>query len=233
MTDRTREACDYVSAALAEVANPEKAAGMQAYMKTDMPFYGVPKPGRVPILRHLVKEFPPEDRDQYEELILALWALPHREEKYLAQGLAVRHKRFIVPDSLPLYKIMIVEGAWWDLVDEAATHMIRPLVINYPGQVWSTVDPWIDDEDMWLRRTAIICQVGAKENTDPGRLFRFCASRMHEEEFFIRKAIGWALREYAKTDGPAVARFANRHRDDLSGLSFREATKHIQDLLDP
>lgn len=232
MSDISDRACRYTQTALTAAANPEKAGGMQAYMKTEMPFYGVQKAGRTPILRHLAKEYPPEDRDEYEELVLALWDLPHREEKYLAQGLATKHKQFIVPDSLPLYRRMIVEGAWWDFVDEVATHMIRPLVINYSNETWPTVDPWIDDEDMWLRRTAIICQVGAKENTDADRLFRFCEQRMHEKEFFIRKAIGWALREYAKTDPDAVARFAEANRDSLSGLSFREATKHIGHLVE-
>lgn len=232
MSDISDRACRYTQTALTAAANPEKAGGMQAYMKTEMPFYGVQKAGRTPILRHLAKEYPPEDRDEYEELVLALWDLPHREEKYLAQGLATKHKQFIVPDSLPLYRRMIVEGAWWDFVDEVATHMIRPLVINYSNETWPIVDPWIDDEDMWLRRTAIICQVGAKENTDADRLFRFCEQRMHEKEFFIRKAIGWALREYAKTDPDAVARFAEANRDSLSGLSFREATKHIGHLVE-
>jgi 3-methyladenine DNA glycosylase AlkD len=84
---------------------------------------------------------------------------------------------------------------------------------------------------MWWRRTAILCQVGAKERTDTDRLFHYCESRSHETEFFIRKAIGWALREYAKTDPGAVAGFVNRRRNDLSGLSFREATKHIGHLV--
>jgi 3-methyladenine DNA glycosylase AlkD len=218
---------EYVQAELRAQANPEKAEGMQAYMKTDMPFYGVQKSGRVKILGHLKKNFSPADRDEYEELVTALWELPHREEKYLAQGVATTHRRFIVPESLPLYRRFIVEGAWWDFVDEAATHMVRELVISYPEKTWPIVDTWIEDEDMWQRRAAIICQVGAKEHTDPDRLFGFCEARMHENEFFIRKAIGWALREYAKTDPEAVAGFVERNRHELSGLSYREATKHI------
>ncbi len=226
------EACVYVSDALSAAANPEKAVGMQAYMKTDMPFYGVQKPGRTPILRRLLREFPPEDRDQYESLVLALWALPHREEKYLAQGVAVGHQQYMVPESLPLFRRMITEGAWWDLVDETATHMVRYLVINHGDETWPSVDHWIDDDDMWLRRSAIICQVGAKEHTDPERLLRFCEQRAFEKEFFIRKAIGWALRDYAKTDAGLVAGFVNDHKEELSGLSFREATRHIGHLVD-
>jgi len=227
----TEDAIRYVQNALAARANPEKAEGMQAYMKTAMPFYGVQKPARTEILRHLGSEFAPNDRDEYEALAGALWELPHREEKYLAQAVAVAFERFIVPDSLPLYRRFIVEGAWWDFVDETATHMIRVLVLDHPAEIWPVVDSWNEHEDMWLRRTSIICQVGAKERTDIDRLFRFCENRMHETEFFIRKAIGWALREYAKTDPGAVARFAIEHRESLSGLSFREATKHIGALV--
>lgn len=225
------EAVSFVKAALAERANPEKAIGMQAYMKTDMPFYGVQKPGRTEIMLHLKQEFAPATRDEYEALALALWELPHREEKYLALAVAGAFKQFIVPESLPLYRRSIVEGAWWDLVDETATQLIRTLVTGYPDQSWPIVDGWIDDEDMWLRRAGIICQVGARDQTDAERLFRYCAARAHEKEFFIRKAIGWALRDYARTDPGAVARFVKRHRQDLSGLSYREATKHIGDLV--
>lgn len=224
-------AVEFVTSALAANADPNKAAGMQAYMKTDMPFYGVQKPGRTTILRHMRVEYAPTNRDEYEDLVTALWELPHREEKYLAQGVAVSFPAFIVPESLPLYERFIVEGAWWDFVDETATHLIRELVVEFRGETWPVVDTWIGDDDLWLRRAAIICQVGAKERTDADRLFRYCASRAHEREFFIRKAIGWALREYAKTDPEAVASFVSDFREDLSELSYREASKHIAHLV--
>jgi len=231
MTIDLAAATEFVAASLRAMANPEKAVGMQAYMKTDMPFYGVQKPARVKILGELAARFPPSDRDDYESLILALWALPHREEKYLAQSVATRFGEFVVPESMPIYKRFITEGRWWDFVDEASTHMVRRLIQDHPGSSWADVDRWIDDSDIWLRRAAIICQIGLKERTDRERLFRFCEQRMDEKEFFVRKAIGWALREYAKTDPHAVAGFVSAHRDQLSGLSYREATKHIGDLL--
>ena len=228
---RLAEAVEYTQSALAEQANPEKAAGMQAYMKTEMPFYGVQKPGRVPIVKELVRNYPLSTRGDYERLVLALWRLAHREEKYIAQAVAVKHRQFIVPESLPLYRRLIVEGAWWDFVDEASTHMVRVLALRHPSEAWPEIDNWISDGDMWLRRSAIICQIGAKERTDVDRLFSFCRQRAFEKEFFIRKAIGWALREYAKTNGEAVAGFVTEHREDLSGLSYREATKHIGHLV--
>jgi len=204
---------------------------MAVYMKTEMPFYGVQKPGRIPILRHIRQEFAPRARDEYRELVLALWALPHREEKYLAQGVAGDFEQYVVPESMPIYLLFITEGQWWDFVDEAATHLVRRLVLEYPDETWPVVDAWIEADDMWLRRAAIICQVGAKDRTDADRLFRFCARRAHEGEFFIRKGIGWALRDYARTDPERVAEFVAGHRIELSRLSFKEATKHIGHLV--
>jgi 3-methyladenine DNA glycosylase AlkD len=231
VSDLVARACVFVTTALTAQANPEKAAGMQAYMKTDMPFYGVQKPARVPIARQLVKEFAPTNHDEYTALVLGLWDLPHREEKYLALDVAEHFLSFVDGTSLPLYRRLIVEGAWWDFVDEVATHLVGHLVVHGPRENWPEVDTWIDQPDMWLRRSVIICQVGAKERTDPARLFAFCEARIEEKEFFIRKAIGWSLREYAKTDPEAVAKFAMNNRDRLSGLSFREATKHIGHLI--
>lgn len=216
---------------LKRLSNPDKAESMQAYMKTDMPFYGVQKPARTQILRHLKTELAPVDREEYEEMVAALWELTHREEKYLALAVAGAFGEFIVVESLPLYRRLIIEGAWWDFVDDVAMHMIRQLVLGDPGEIWPTIEEWNGDEDLWLRRTSIICQVGAKDRTDSDRLFRFCEARLAEREFFIRKAIGWALRDYAKTDPSAVVVFATAHRAELSGLSFREATKQIRHLV--
>ena len=224
-------ACRFVSWSLAEIANPVKAEGMAAYMKTDMPFYGVQKPARAQILRRLREDFPPGTLAEYDALASALWDLSHREEKYLAQAVATQFDRFIVPESMPLYLRFIVEGAWWDFVDETATHMVRELVLGFPAETWPTVDVWNESDDMWLRRASILCQIGAKERTDVDRLFVFCERRMHEQEFFIRKAIGWALREHAKTDPEAVASFVASNWDGLSPLSRREATKHIGHLV--
>ena len=220
-----------VQDALAERADPDKAQQMAAYMKTDMPFYGVQKPGRTEVFRALKRDFVPANRDQYQALITTLWELPHREEKYLAQAVAGAFPAFIVPDSLSLYRRFIVEGAWWDFVDATATHLIRELVLRYPDETWPVVDRWIDHRNLWLRRAAILCQVGAKNRTDTDRMFRYCSSRAHETEFFIRKAVGWALRDYARTDPEAVAAFVADNRTSLSGLSYREATKHIGHLV--
>ncbi|MEX2134248.1 MAG: DNA alkylation repair protein [Acidimicrobiia bacterium] len=229
----TGAACRLVSVRLARAADPDKAPAMQAYMKTDMSFYGVQKAGRTVVLRDLVREYRPDTASSYRELVLALWNLDHREEKYMALGVARHFTAHIVPDQIGLYHRLIIEGAWWDLVDEVSTHLVRHLVVGFPVESWPVVDRWIDEDDMWLRRTALICQVGAKDHTDPDRLFAFCAARAHEKEFFIRKAIGWALRDFARTDPAAVAAFINAHLGELSGLSYREGSKHISHLVEP
>jgi 3-methyladenine DNA glycosylase AlkD len=222
---------------LAALADPAKATGMAAYMyskrygdmygtKTGTPFYGVQKPARTPIARKLAAAVDPASCQEYERLVLDLWELGHREEKYLALDVAERFRRFRTEESLDLYERLIVEGAWWDLVDTVVSRLVNPVLLG-SASAWPRIDGWIDADDVWLRRSAIISQLRSKDRTDRDRLARYCVARMHESEFFIRKAIGWALREYARADPAWVRSFADEHRADMSGLSFREATKHL------
>ncbi len=212
---------------LKAVADPVIAPQMAAYMKTDQPCYGVKRPQRKPVERALRADFAPADRDEYTACVLALWGQPEREWRYLAQRYARAFGRYIDRASMPLYERLIREGAWWDLVDENAAHLV--------GQVWLTdrawtgrlMDRWIDDDHLWIRRTAIIGQLRHQEQTDADRLFRYCRARMHEKEFFIRKAIGWALRSYGYCNPDAVVAFLERHRGGLSGLSFREGSRRL------
>lgn len=122
---------------------------------------------------------------------------------------------------------MAVEGAWWDLVDDVAANLVGALLLGHRAAMRPVMEAWVDDDDMWRRRTAILSQLRHRDQTDAEMLFDFCRRRAHETEFFIRKAIGWALREYSKTDPGAVAAFLRRHGDELSGLSRREAAKHL------
>lgn len=214
-------------AALAAQANPEKADGMQRYMKTDMPFYGVQTPARRVIARDLVRRFPAVDVATWQANILELWGGPSREEKHLALDYTGSAKAFIRPAQLPLFERLIREGAWWDFVDWVATKFVGGALAHDPDAVLPVLDRWIDDPDMWIRRTAIIGQLKRKADTDFDRLSRYILARAHETEFFIRKAIGWSLREYAKTNPSAVTVFILTHREALSGLSFREASKHL------
>lgn len=217
----------FVRRELAARADPERAPAMQAYMKTTMPFLGVAAADQHAVSREAARRFPVDDQQAYEAAVLAVWRMPHREEKRVAVALARHHKRFVTPASLGLYERLVREGAWWDFVDEIAQHLVGNVVLGWPDAAWPLMDRWIEDPDMWIRRTAILCQNRFKERTDEARLFDYCLRRAGEREFFVRKAIGWALRQYAYTAPDAVARFVEAHRDALSGLTVREARKHL------
>ena len=218
---------DLAATRLRAAADPTKAAPMAAYMKTNAPFYGVQKASRVTVEREIVRRYPPQRRADYRRAVLALWNRPHREERYLAIDYACSFPQYITVSSFPLYRKMIVEGAWWDFVDATAIHLVGRVLLHQRDAATPKISSWIDDPDLWLRRSSIIGQIGHKEATDADLLFGACRSRMHEREFFIRKAIGWALRDYAKTSPLEVREFVLANRNGLSGLSFREATKHL------
>jgi 3-methyladenine DNA glycosylase AlkD len=221
------ELVEYVQSELTAMADPDKAPQMAAYLKTEMPFYGVQTPARRKLGRELKKRFPPHTADEYRAMVETLWALPHREEKYLAIGVAGAHRQFITFEQLDLYERLITEGAWWDLVDGVASSLVGRVLLLERPRTRRVLDGWIDCEDMWLRRTAIISQLEHKEATDAAMLFDYCSRRSFEKEFFIRKAIGWALRQYARVDPAAVSDYLLANRERLSGLSFREAAKHL------
>lgn len=217
----------FVRERFSALADARKAREMAAYMKTEMPFYGIPKPDRVPVYREIKKRFPVGNQREYKAAVLSLWSQPHREEKYAAVFIAQAWPRFIAPGMLPLYRRLIVEGAWWDFVDDVAIRLVGMVMLDHRESTSGVMDRWMNDSNMWIRRSAIICQIKHKDQTDERRLFDYCRRRMHGKEFFIRKAIGWSLRAYAYTNPRAVNRFLREHRANLSGLSFREAAKHL------
>lgn len=165
--------------------------------------------------------------DAYERAVASLWALPHREEKYLAIRIARRYADFINPRSLALYKRLIREGAWWDFVDEIAIHLVGRVLYHHRSVASPILDAWISDRDMWLRRTALLSQIHHKEDTDTQRLFGYCLQTADETAFFIRKAIGWALRDYSATAPERMLTFLSHNRERLSSLSFHEAAKRL------
>ncbi|MEM1347711.1 MAG: DNA alkylation repair protein [Myxococcota bacterium] len=213
---------------LERAADPGRAPEMAAYMKTKMPFWGVQTKERDRIVRALKRAHPIEDAETYEGVVRALWQGTKREDKYIAVRVARAYPRFVSAEMLKLYEELVREGAWWDFVDEIAIHLVGGVIEESPNDTLAMMDQWLHDDDMWIRRTALLCQLKRKERTDDERLFAYCAARMREDEFFIRKAIGWALREYSKTAPQSVAAFVNARRGDLSGLSFREATKVLR-----
>lgn len=220
----------FVTSELNGLADPERAKQMAAYMKSDMPFYGVTAPERKLVFREARNLFPVETPDDYEAAVLALWAQPHRETKYVGLGYATEHRKQIGVEWLGLYEKLIIEGAWWDFVDDIAVHAVGRALLSQRREVTPIVRSWIDSGDMWLRRTAIICQVRHKDETDESLLFDHALACLHDREFFIRKAIGWALRDYSWVQPEVVRGFLLQHKHEMSGLTYREGAKRITDM---
>ncbi|KAA2256393.1 DNA alkylation repair protein [Solihabitans fulvus] len=202
---------------------------MQAYMKSTMPFRGVANPERRAMTRRLFAEHPLSDVDTLVGTALELWrGATHREERYVAIDLT-GHRAYAAwqtPALLPLYEEMVVTGAWWDFVDEIAARRIGPLLRASPEALTESMRQWARDEDRWKRRTSVICQLGAKEATDTALLAECVTANIEDQDFFLRKGIGWALRQHARTDPRWVLDFVAAH-PALSPLSRREALKHL------
>jgi 3-methyladenine DNA glycosylase AlkD len=216
--------------ALAEAADPVRAAGAQAYMKSAMPFRGVTAPAQRALYRAAFAAHLVADASTWRATALTLWReAAYREERYAAIELtgAKRYAAFQALDTVPMYEEMIVTGAWWDFVDAIASHRIGALVAAFPARMKPLMRRWSRDEDMWRRRTAILCQLTFKERTDLDLLYACIEPNLADTEFFIRKAIGWALRQYAWTDPREVARYVRAHERKLGALSRREAMKNI------
>jgi 3-methyladenine DNA glycosylase AlkD len=211
---------------LRAVAVAADAAPMAAYMKHRFPFLGVKTPARRTASKPLITATRREPIDEVVAIAHGLRAQPEREFHYVASDVLRANRRRLRADHLADMERFITADAWWDTVDALASPTIGTMVRNH-GVVARAMDEWIDDDDIWLARVAIIHQLRFGDETDGDRLFGYALRRAADQEFFIRKAIGWALREYAKTDPAAVRAFIDRHAADLSPLTVREATKHL------
>lgn len=220
---------DAVRSGLAELADPANALEMQRYMKSELPFRGVPAPQRRRLGRRLFGEYPLQEKAAWHSVVRELWReARYREERYLAIDLTGyrAYGRWQTPGLLPLYEELIVTGAWWDFVDEIAIRRVGPILRSAPDVVGPVMRKWATDEDRWKRRTAVICQVGSGAETDTGLLTYCVETSATDPDFFLRKGIGWALRQHARQDPEWVVRFVDTH-PDLSPLSVREALKHV------
>ena len=207
-------------------ADPERAANMRAYMKDVAPFLGLASPVRRELSRTVLAGTARPDERDLTALALRCWALPEREYAYFAIDVLRRHVTALTSGFLPVARELITTVPWWDTVDHLAAHVVGGLVAADPA-LRADMDAWIEDDDLWVARTALLHQLRHKDATDTDRLFAYCLRRAGHPDFFVRKAIGWALREYAKTDADAVRSFVAAHRDSLSPLSVREALKNI------
>ncbi len=221
---------DSVIAALRDAADPVRAPQQQAYMKSDLPYFGVSVPDCRRIAAAVFRAHPLPDAGAWEAAILDLWRRAgHREERYAAIGLLhfKRYSAWLEPARLPMVEEMVVTGAWWDYVDAIAGRGMGAMLAAHPRPVKAVLREWAKDDDIWKRRTAILAQLKAKGETDTALLADAIRPSIGDPEFFLRKGIGWALREYSKTDPAWVLAFVEAH-PGLSVLSRREALKHLE-----
>lgn len=219
-----------VREALADAADPARAPAMQAYMKSDMPYRGVPKPVRDRVLRPVLAARTLPDQASWAATVLELWrGAAYREERYAAVDLTGdrAYRAYQRAETLELYEEMITTGAWWDHVDAVAAHRVGPLLAADPAAIRPVMLRWSRDSDRWRRRTSIICQLSFRAATDLELLYACIDANLDDRDFFLRKAIGWALRQYARTDPAEVRRFVAARGAALSPLSRREALKHL------
>ena len=221
---------------IAAHGDAERAIGQQRYLKSAMPCLGV----RLPVLRRVTRQVLVRhrlaERTDWLALVQELWdGATHREERYAAIAvLRLPHYRLWAtdPSLLPLLRHLVMTGAWWDLVDELAAHCVGGILRAHPVQVTPVIRAWAGEEDLWVRRTAILSQLTFKGHTDVVLLADAIEQSLGDPDFFARKAIGWALRAYAATDAHWVRDFVKHHADRLSRLSVREALKHLGDEAD-
>lgn len=216
--------------ALEAASVPADAAPMQAYMKSAMPYHGVKKPARTAALRPLWAAHRYDSWAALEPVARTAWdGATHREERYAVLDLLERpaHRRLLRASALACLADLITSGAWWDLVDDLAAKKVYRAWSAEPDATAATLRRWMHSGDLWLRRSAIIAQLRAKERTDAALLTEAIEAAQDEKDFFLRKAIGWALRQHARTDPTWVLAFVDAH-PALSPLSRREALKHLR-----
>jgi 3-methyladenine DNA glycosylase AlkD len=214
---------------MALAADPRRAPGMQAYMKSAMPYHGIPSAKVDAICKKVFAEHPFSSCRDWKAAILEVWRdARYREERYAAIRLiSLKANRDCWnPALMPMLEEMVVTGAWWDYVDSIA-QVVGELLRLHPKEIRPVLRAWSTDTNLWKRRVSIICQVSFKRDTDLRLLYANIEPNLADRDFFIRKAIGWALRAYAWTDPKEIARYVRTHEAELSGLSRREALKNI------
>ena len=215
---------------LRKIGDPAKAATMQAYMKSTMPYHGVPTPLLRQACRDVFADTSFPSASHWQEQVLDLWRNARfREERYAAVHLSgdKRAREFQTPGALGLYEELIVTGAWWDYVDEIAANRLGPILRDYPTPMRRKMLTWSKSDHLWKRRSSIICQLGSKAQTDLDLLYACIEPSLESREFFLQKAIGWALRQHARTNPTEIRRYVRLNEARLSALSRREALKHL------
>ena len=202
---------------------------MRAYMKDQFEFLGVKTPARRTAVAELISGQKNASAADLLRCARALWLSPKREYQYVAVDLLAHHAARLTPSHIPALLALVKKKSWWDTVDALAGvvgRVVRRTCTDDP-EVQRLMDEALESPNLWIRRVAIIHQLGWRGQTDSRRLFTYAMSCAHEKEFFIRKAIGWALRDYARHAPGEVRVFLKANQKRLSPLTLREAGKHI------
>jgi len=205
--------------------NEREAGPMTKYMKNHFPFLGIKSPIRKELEKVFFKETGILKEPFDQEFIIELWEKDEREYQYMALTYIEKSLKKLQKGDLTLMERLVLEKSWWDTVDAIAAKAVGKIAEKFPEIIEETIDDWAEHDNMWLRRTAILFQLKYKEITDEERLYRYIRSNSDSKEFFIQKAIGWALREYSKTNPSSVKQFINEN--SLAPLSVREGSKYV------
>jgi 3-methyladenine DNA glycosylase AlkD len=206
-------------------ADQSQALVMQKYLKNKFDFFGI----KAPLRREISKFFMEKDHlpkmSEATEIVIELWDQPQRELQYLAIELLRKYGRKSPPDWIILYEKLITTKSWWDTVDGLAAWHVGDHFLKYPDLMPEYTSSWMNSGNIWLQRTCLLFQLMYKEKTDFQLLNSFIISLAGSKEFFIKKAIGWSLRQYAKSNPEVVLDFVNKQ--PLAPLSYREAVRTI------
>lgn len=206
-------------------ANPYQAERMKAYMRNLFDFYGLQKDKRAELAAPFLKELIHSSEENIDEVVKFLWEQPHRECQYVAMEYIFKvHKKW-TPETLSLFEYMIEQKSWWDTVDFVASSLVGKLLQKYPQLILPSVERWDEKNQFWFHRTTLIFQLKYGAKTDQHLLFAQCEKYLSSKEFFMQKAVGWALRQYSKFNAEAVRKFVDTH--SLSTVSIREAKKYL------
>lgn len=213
---------------LRAAGNPERAVAEKKYLKSDLEFFGASLPSVRLVIKALLKSAPELDRKAILDIVVALWSRRVFERRLAAVEVLRAARDSMEPADLDLVARLIRESKTWALSDSLATDVAAPLVERFPGLA-RTLDGWARDSDFWIRRSAMLALLPAlrRGGGDFARFSRYADSMLAEKEFFIRKAIGWVLREVSKKRPQLVSDWVRPRRPRLSGVTLREAVKYL------
>lgn len=208
-------------------ANAQVAAGAKAYMRNQFDYFGITTPRRRLVQKKFHADISLPPFGSVPAIVKRLWNKPQRELHYFAMELYEKYRKLFTQRDIPHFEYMITHNSWWDTVDFVSPKLIAALHLLDPDIAEENCARWIKSKNIWLMRAALIHQNLYKTKTNERLLYKLILQCNHHEDFFIRKAIGWSLRQYARTNAASVSSFLKQNKEQLSPLSYKEASKHL------